>query len=192
MSAPSCVGAARDPIRLGMWVGGGVSQNRIDDAAEATREAHDRGRVYGASPKQLVSCPWCGTRSGAQDLTLDSYTRRALLYCSGTSGECPFNAAIIAIAEPTTSLYETELIRPRGPGAISTKSNARPADTSTGTATTVSTATADTTPSRSRFLPLHQPTNNNQPLNKPGRFRTSVIASSVEPRANMHQQSDDG
>lgn len=85
--------ASGDPIRLGMWVGGGVSQNRIDDAAEAIREAHDRGRVYGASPKQLVSCPWCGTRTGAQDLTLDSDTRRALLYCPDTTGQCPFTAA---------------------------------------------------------------------------------------------------
>jgi hypothetical protein len=85
--------AAGDPFRLGMWVGGTVTPNRLDDAGASIRDAHDRGSVRGSTPKQLVSCPWCGTKIDALNLDEDPDTRRSLLYCSDTSGDCPFTAA---------------------------------------------------------------------------------------------------
>jgi hypothetical protein len=85
--------AAGSPIRLGMWVGGSVTPNRIDDAAEAVRDAHERGDTRGSTPKQLVSCPWCGTRIDAFALKIHPDTRRSLLFCTDTTGECPFTEA---------------------------------------------------------------------------------------------------
>lgn len=85
--------AKGDPFRLGMWVGGTVTPNRIDDASTSIRDAHDRGTVRGSTPKQLVACPWCGTKLGALNLDEDPDTHRSLLYCTDTTGDCPFTAA---------------------------------------------------------------------------------------------------
>jgi hypothetical protein len=85
--------AKGDPFRLGMWVGGTVTPNRIDDASASIRDAHDRGTARGSTPKQLVACPWCGTKIGALNLDEDTDTHRSLLYCTDTTGDCPFTAA---------------------------------------------------------------------------------------------------
>ena len=85
--------AAGSPFRLGMWVGSKVTPNRMQDAAEAIAEAHDRGEARGSSPKQLVSCPWCGTKIDVRGLQRDPITDRSLLYCVDPTGECPFTEA---------------------------------------------------------------------------------------------------
>ena len=85
--------AKGDAFRLGMWVGGTVTPNRIDDASSAIRDAHDRGTARGSTPKQLVACPWCGTKIEAFNLDDDPDTHRSLLYCTDTTGDCAFTAA---------------------------------------------------------------------------------------------------
>ena len=48
------------PFRLGMWVGGSLTPNRSEDAAEALDKLRKGQRPYRGSPHQLVKCPWCG------------------------------------------------------------------------------------------------------------------------------------
>jgi len=81
------------PFRLAMWVGSKVAPNRLRDAAEAIADAHDRGEARGSSPKQLVSCPWCGTNIDVRGLQRDPVNDRALIYCVDPTGECPFTEA---------------------------------------------------------------------------------------------------
>jgi hypothetical protein len=48
------------PFRIGMWVGGSVSANKTQDAAQALDDLKQTGWAKGASPTSLVTCPWCG------------------------------------------------------------------------------------------------------------------------------------
>src|SRR5205823_167175 len=48
------------PFRIGMWVGGSVSPNKTQDAAQSLDDLKQSGWAKGASPTSLVACPWCG------------------------------------------------------------------------------------------------------------------------------------
>lgn len=85
------------PFRLGMWVGSGVTPNRSAEAQGAVESARTGGpgRSGRASPLQLTSCPWCGSKL---DLAKDVTTKpvelwRTFVYCSDEFGDCPFTAA---------------------------------------------------------------------------------------------------
>ncbi|HEY9474042.1 MAG TPA: DISARM system helicase DrmA, partial [Mycobacteriales bacterium] len=81
------------PFRLGLWVGGQVTPNRTDVAADWESDIR-RGRGRGAgrsSPHQLTSCPWCGTAIDAgRDITVNKTRRRTLVVCPDVF--CPFGA----------------------------------------------------------------------------------------------------
>lgn len=84
------------PFRIGMWVGLSVTPNRVSDAGYALQEARGTGGRGGraASPLQLVSCPWCGSRiDAARDAVVDIDLHRVFVYCSDPLGSCPFTAA---------------------------------------------------------------------------------------------------
>ena len=49
-----------EPIRVGMWVGGGVSPNRLEEATQRAREIAD-GSAMARHALVLESCPWCDT-----------------------------------------------------------------------------------------------------------------------------------
>ena len=49
-----------EPISVGMWVGGGVSPNRFEDAAQKVREIAG-GSTIARHALVMDSCPWCGT-----------------------------------------------------------------------------------------------------------------------------------
>ncbi|MFC5752592.1 DISARM system helicase DrmA [Actinomadura rugatobispora] len=75
----------REPFRIGLWVGAGVTPNRTDHAAEWLKQhkGNRRGpaRAQG-SPHQLTSCPWCGTRlEPGRDVQVDMIRRRTLVIC---------------------------------------------------------------------------------------------------------------
>ncbi|XTZ17892.1 DISARM system helicase DrmA [Micromonospora echinospora] len=80
------------PIRIGLWVGGRVTPNHTDAAARwLTERRWSRGggsRGQG-SPHQLTTCPWCGTRIEATDITVNATYRRTLVTCPDV--ECPFS-----------------------------------------------------------------------------------------------------
>ncbi|GGM27851.1 DISARM system helicase DrmA [Dactylosporangium sucinum] len=83
-----------EPFRIGLWVGGGVSPNWFEEAAEQIAEAREAGDGKRTNVLQTLSCPWCGTKLRAhQDLHVNVDTRRVLLHCPRGEGDdaCPFS-----------------------------------------------------------------------------------------------------
>jgi hypothetical protein len=83
------------PIRIGLWVGVGVTPNTFDDALRELEDATSsagEGQVGGI--QQFALCPWCGT---AIDLGRDGFPdrlrRRVHLFCGDADGRCPFSRA---------------------------------------------------------------------------------------------------
>jgi hypothetical protein len=83
------------PIRIGLWVGAGVTPNTFDDAARQLEDATGRageGQVGGL--QQFASCPWCGASLDlGRDGHADRLRRRILLFCGDQDGNCPFSRA---------------------------------------------------------------------------------------------------
>lgn len=83
-------------FRIGLWVGGRVSPNDTDAAADwlkEIRKANGRPNLRGGSPYQLTSCPWCGTKiEKGRDLDVDKTLRRTYLRCPDLFA-CPFGSA---------------------------------------------------------------------------------------------------
>jgi hypothetical protein len=83
------------PIRIGLWVGLGVTPNTFDDALRQLEDATARsgeGQVGGL--QQFALCPWCGTGIGlGRDGHPDRLHRRILLFCGDSDGRCPFSRA---------------------------------------------------------------------------------------------------
>ena len=84
-----------EPFRIGMWVGANVTPNKSKAAAFAVDDAAGGGYTGShASPLQLVSCPWCGTRLElGRDVKPDKDRWRTLVYCGEQFGACEFTAA---------------------------------------------------------------------------------------------------
>ena len=79
------------PFRIGMWVGGSVSANKSQDAAQAIEELKNTGWAKGASPTSLVACPWCGQElDPAKHAEPNKHLWRTLIMCGDTKGRCPF------------------------------------------------------------------------------------------------------
>ncbi|MFI7207747.1 DISARM system helicase DrmA [Micromonospora aurantiaca (nom. illeg.)] len=83
-----------EPFRIGLWVGGGVSPNWYDEAAEQIAEAREAGHGKHTNVLQTLSCPWCGAKLRAErDLEPKDDLRRVLLFCAKAEGAdaCPFS-----------------------------------------------------------------------------------------------------
>ncbi|MEU4791456.1 DISARM system helicase DrmA [Micromonospora tulbaghiae] len=83
-----------EPFRIGLWVGGGVSPNWYDEAAEQIAEAREAGHGKHTNVLQTLSCPWCGAKLRAErDLEPKDDLRRVLLFCAEAEGAdaCPFS-----------------------------------------------------------------------------------------------------
>ncbi|MEV4621206.1 DISARM system helicase DrmA [Asanoa sp. NPDC049573] len=83
-----------EPFRIGLWVGGGVSPNWFDEAAEQIAEAREAGHGKYTNVLQTLSCPWCGAKLHAErDLEPKEDLRRVLLFCAEGEGldACPFS-----------------------------------------------------------------------------------------------------
>ncbi len=79
------------PFRIGMWVGGSVSANKSQDAAQAVEELKNTGWAKGARPTSLVACPWCGEElDPAKHAEPDKHLWRTLIMCGDSKGRCPF------------------------------------------------------------------------------------------------------
>jgi len=87
----------KEPFRIGLWVGAGVSPNWFEEAKDQIVDARDAGRGNRANVLQTLACPWCGEGLLAQrDLHIDDDRRRILLYCRNGEGmdACPFSKRI--------------------------------------------------------------------------------------------------
>ena len=82
-----------EPFRIGLWVGGGVSPNWYDEAAEQIAAARESGDSKHTNVLQTLSCPWCGTAlHGHEHLEPAEDERRIRLFCPRAEGAdaCPF------------------------------------------------------------------------------------------------------
>ncbi|GHF76571.1 hypothetical protein FHX82_002584 [Amycolatopsis bartoniae] len=83
-----------EPFRIGLWVGGSVSPNWYEAAADQVAEAREAGSGTRANVLQTLSCPWCGSLLLAhRDMHTDADARRVYLYCPNAEGAeaCPFS-----------------------------------------------------------------------------------------------------
>ncbi|GAA1190106.1 DISARM system helicase DrmA [Prauserella alba] len=83
-----------EPFRIGLWVGGSVSPNWVDEASDQIAEAREAGSGMRANVLQTLACPWCGAALQAhRDLHTDADARRIYLYCPNAEGSlsCPFS-----------------------------------------------------------------------------------------------------
>jgi hypothetical protein len=97
------------PFRIGLWVGGAVSPNWHEDAAEQITDARETGSGKHTNVLQTLSCPWCGEALAAQrDLHVDTTARRVLLYCPNAEGAeaCPFSRTRSAEGLPILTVDE--------------------------------------------------------------------------------------
>ena len=75
-------------------MGGAVSPNWYDEAAEQITDVRDSPSSKRTGVLQTLACPWCGTKLLAhRDLRPDDDRRRILLYCPSGEGPdpCPFS-----------------------------------------------------------------------------------------------------
>jgi hypothetical protein len=83
------------PIRIGLWVGVGVTPNTYENAVHQLEDATStatEGQVGGL--QQFARCPWCGTQLNlGRDGHFDRLRRRIHLYCGDQDGRCPFSRA---------------------------------------------------------------------------------------------------
>jgi hypothetical protein len=83
------------PVRIGLWVGVGVTPNTFEDALRQMEDATSRageGQVGGL--QQFATCPWCGSGIDlGRDGHADRARRRILLFCGDADGRCPFSRA---------------------------------------------------------------------------------------------------
>ncbi|MGA5766551.1 DISARM system helicase DrmA [Streptomyces pseudogriseolus] len=91
----------RNPFRIGLWVGGRVTPNTTDQAADWAKE-RKRDKGFGGfgrmgSPHQLTSCPWCGAKMEAgRDIGVDTTLRRTFITCPDAY-ECPFGGSVFGL-----------------------------------------------------------------------------------------------
>ncbi|MFD4696695.1 DISARM system helicase DrmA [Streptomyces niveus] len=91
----------RNPFRIGLWVGGRVTPNTTDQAADWAKE-RKRDKGFGGfgrmgSPHQLTSCPWCGAKMEAgRDIGVDPTLRRTFITCPDAF-ECPFGTSAFGL-----------------------------------------------------------------------------------------------
>ena len=85
------------PFRLGLWVGGNTTPNRLSQAAEALRQGNVGGRPsVSGTPHQIVSCPWCGCEIREHHVKVyeaPSDIGRCVTYCGDATGGCEFSEA---------------------------------------------------------------------------------------------------
>ncbi|MFB6770458.1 DISARM system helicase DrmA [Streptomyces sp. NPDC056337] len=90
-----------NPFRIGLWVGGRVTPNTTDQAADWAKE-RKRDKGFGGfgrmgSPHQLTSCPWCGSKMEAgRDIGVDTILRRTFVTCPDAF-ECPFGTSAFGL-----------------------------------------------------------------------------------------------
>ncbi|HLU45810.1 MAG TPA: DISARM system helicase DrmA [Natronosporangium sp.] len=99
----------REPFRIGLWVGGGVSPNWFEEAAEQIAAAREAGHGKRVNVLQTLACPWCGTTlQGHRDLEVREDLRRVFLYCPNGEGKdaCPFSRTQAAEGLPILTVDE--------------------------------------------------------------------------------------
>ncbi|HYF81325.1 MAG TPA: DISARM system helicase DrmA, partial [Symbiobacteriaceae bacterium] len=100
----------KEPFRIGLWVGGSSTPNNFDDCEKALTTKN----WTGATPVQLVTCPWCGSPLTDGDYYPHRKARRVLIGCSRRG--CDFHR--LKNAEGIPALVEDEEIYRLAPAMV--------------------------------------------------------------------------
>ena len=83
------------PFRIGLWVGGAVSPNWFDNAAEEITDAREAGKGQRVERAADAVCPWCGTPLAGAPGPARRRRAAARSCCTARTGRapdaCPFS-----------------------------------------------------------------------------------------------------
>jgi hypothetical protein len=82
------------PFTIGLWVGNKVTPGKTEDSHEAIQNIRNPNRfdAGAASPAQLTSCPWCGSKvEPGKHVDVDRGRGRTFVYCGDPLQRCEFS-----------------------------------------------------------------------------------------------------
>lgn len=83
----------KEPFRIGLWVGGAVTPNWYEQAAQQIKDVRDSPKTARTGILQTLACPWCGTKlEPHRDLRPKDDLRRVFLICPAAEQGCPFSS----------------------------------------------------------------------------------------------------
>lgn len=89
-------GLGGDPITIGMYVGGTLTPNKLEEAESLIKGIRE-GKLLKegqADPFQVRKCPWCGSRLTPEDYKVDKASSRMISRCPNE--ECEYHEGIPA------------------------------------------------------------------------------------------------
>lgn len=101
-----------EPITIGLWVGRSGTPNTHQDASSALRALRE-GRPTGehGNPRQLLTCPWCGTELSHTAYGIDrGATRRLRVRCPGAQCEFRDGLPVLVVDEDVYDVRPSLLI----------------------------------------------------------------------------------
>lgn len=80
-------------ISIGLWVGGGLTPNKLDDSRKILRKLQRNEQVSPeeSTPYQIKICPWCGGKLNVGDYSVDVEKKRMFIKCRNPL--CDFQSA---------------------------------------------------------------------------------------------------
>lgn len=81
---------SKDPISIGLYVGGGLTPNNRLDAIKNLKALKDNKDVKEANPCQILKCPWCGEEIDKNDYFIDE--EQMVIKCHNV--DCEFNSGL--------------------------------------------------------------------------------------------------
>lgn len=73
-------------ISIGLWVGGGMTPNKLEDAEKSLKKREDKKLT---EAYHIRTCPWCGQEIHVTDYTVDRRQKRMIIHCSNP--KCDFH-----------------------------------------------------------------------------------------------------
>lgn len=71
----------QEPISIGFWVGGGVTPNKFDELKINPKEPETSSNKRRLLYKQLLTCPFCGTKLEEENYKIDDDAKQVHIYC---------------------------------------------------------------------------------------------------------------
>ncbi|MDO9087982.1 MAG: helicase-related protein [Anaerolineaceae bacterium] len=79
----------KDPVEIGLWVGGGATPNTHRQAKESMQKILNGDPVYESNPYVIRNCPWCG-----HEITPRDYHFSAYMTIKCPDSDCQFSGGL--------------------------------------------------------------------------------------------------